>query len=41
MSPVVTGVAGVVVGAAATAAWLAAKKVDEPGAGGSRPARKE
>ncbi len=41
VSPVVTGVAGVIAGAAATAAWLAAKKVDEPAAGGSRPARKE
>jgi hydrogenase small subunit len=41
VSPVVTGVAGVVAGAAATAAWLAAKKVDEPTAGGSRPAGKE
>jgi len=40
VSPVVTGVAGVVAGAAATAAWMAAKKVDEPAAG-SRPARKE
>ena len=41
VSPVVTGVAGVVAGAAATAAWMAAKKVDEPAPGGRRPAGKE
>ncbi len=41
VSPVLTGVAGVVAGAAATAAWMAAKKVDEPAPGGRRPAGKE
>jgi hydrogenase small subunit len=41
VSPVVTGVAGVVAGAAVTAAWMASKKVDAPAPGGRRPAGKE
>ncbi len=41
VSPVVTGLAGAVVGAVATGAWMAAKKVEEPAPGASRPAGKE